>query len=71
MTQVAQRRVHVAVSEANLRKAAVRLLGQTLVSPEVEYLQRTLTEPVTQQELDAKILAVRKLPWAKVVAGQK
>jgi hypothetical protein len=55
------------VTEGNLRKAAIRLLGQSLVSPEVMYVQRTLGASATQEELDKKVLAVRKLPWAKIV----
>ncbi|HEY2092272.1 MAG TPA: hypothetical protein VGJ81_10300 [Thermoanaerobaculia bacterium] len=57
----------VAVSELNLRKAAKRLLASALVSPEVAYIQRELGARATQQELDAKILAVRKMPWASIV----
>jgi hypothetical protein len=59
----------VAVSELNLRKAAKRLLGSALVSPEVAYIQRELGTRATQQDLDAKILAVRKLPWASIVVA--
>lgn len=57
----------VAVSELNVRKAAKRLLGSVLVSTEVAYVQRELGAKATQQELDAKIIAVRKLPWASIV----
>ena len=57
----------IAVSELNLRKAATRLLGAALVSPEVAYIQRELGATTTQQELDAKIVAVRKMPWASIV----
>jgi len=55
------------VSETNLRKAAIRLLGQKLVSPEVQYIQRTLGGAATQQQLDDHVLAVRKMAWAKIV----
>jgi hypothetical protein len=58
------------VSEINLRKTAVRLLGQRLVSPEVEYVQRVLGVSATQQQLDDTVLAVRKMPWAKLVPPQ-
>ncbi len=58
---------HFAVSEANVRKAALRLLGQQLVSPEVQYVQRTLGNTASQQEMDDTILAVRKMPWANIV----
>jgi len=57
----------IPVSELNLSKAAMRLLGQRLVSPEVQYIQRTLGLSATQEELDDKVLAVRKMPWAKLV----
>lgn len=60
----------IPVSELNLSKAAIRLLGQRLVSPEVQYIQRTLGVSATQEELDAKVLAVRKMPWAKLVAPE-
>ena len=57
----------VAVSETNLRKTAVRVLGHKLVSTEVRYLQRTLGGKVTHQEMDRGVLAVRKMPWASIV----
>ena len=57
----------VAVSELNLRKAATRLLGGALVCTEVSYIQRELGTTATQEELDAKVLAVRKMPWASIV----
>jgi len=55
------------VNESSLRKTAVRLLGQTLVSPEVQYIQRTLGSRATQQQLDTQVLEVRKLAWSKIV----
>jgi hypothetical protein len=60
----------IPVSELNLSKAAMRLLGQRLVSPEVQYIQRTLGLSATQEELDDKVVAVRKMPWAKLVAPE-
>jgi hypothetical protein len=60
----------VAVSEANLRKAADRLLPTRLVSTEMSYVQRELGASATQEDLDAKILAVRKLPWASIVEAE-
>ena len=62
-----QRIAHFTVSDSNVRKAALRLLGQPLVSTEVQYVQRTLGNKATQQEMDEKIMAVRKLPWASIV----
>jgi hypothetical protein len=58
----------IAVSELNLRKAATRLLGGMLVSTEVSYIQRELGTKATQEDLDAKVIAVRKMPWASIVA---
>ena len=56
------------VSETNLRKTAMRVLnGQRLVSTEVDYILRTLGAKATQQELDATVLRVRKMPWASIV----
>ena len=60
----------VAVSEANLRKAAARLLGATLVSTEVAYVQRELGVKATQEDLDATVIAVRKMPWASIVVPE-
>ena len=57
----------LAVTESNLRKAAMRVLGQKLVSTEVQYLQRTLGAKASQQEIDRNVLAVRKMPWASIV----
>lgn len=55
------------VSSANIAKAAARLLSQRLVSTEIDYIQRTLGASTTQQELDASVLGVRKLPWSSIV----
>lgn len=57
----------ITVSELNLRKTAARVLGHVLVSPEVQYIQRTLAKSVTQTEMDATVMAVRKLPWATIM----
>jgi len=59
----------VAVSERNLQSAAVRLLPKhnKLVSTEVDYLRRVLGDRATQVEIDEKVLAVRKLPWNKLL----
>ncbi len=66
-TPRAPRVAHVAVSESTVRKSAVRLLGQPLVSPEVQYVQRTLGNTATQAQIDDQVLAVRKLPWSTIV----
>lgn len=59
----------ITVSERNLQNAAVRLLPKhnKLVSPEVDYLRRVLGEKATQNEIDEKVMQVRKLPWAEIV----
>jgi len=59
----------ITVPERNLQNAAVRLLPKhnRLVTPEVDYLRRVLGEKATQSEIDEKVLAVRKLPWAEIV----
>ncbi len=54
------------VSDLNLKRTAIRLLGQRLVSNEVLYIQRNLAATATQQQLDDNVLAVRKLPWAEI-----
>ena len=64
MKKVAKTRV--SVSELNIRKAATRLLTVKLVSTEIGYVQRVLGNTATQEELDEKVLAVRRLPWADI-----
>ena len=61
------RKTKVPVSELNLRKAAARLLTTKLVSPEIYYIQRELGSTATQEDLDAKVVAVRSMPWASIV----
>ena len=56
------------VSESILRKTALRVLnGQRLVSPEVDYILRTLGPKATQQELDNIVVRVRKMPWGSLM----
>jgi hypothetical protein len=57
----------ISVSETNLRSAATRLLKTRLVSPEMAYLKRELGSTATQEVIDAKVLAVRSMPWASIV----
>jgi hypothetical protein len=57
----------MAVSETNIKKSAARLLSQALVSTEIQYIQRVLGTSATQQDVDDKVLAVRKMPWASIV----
>ncbi len=54
------------VSDLTLKKTAIRLLGQSLVSNEVIYIQRNLPATATQEQIDENVLAVRKLPWAMI-----
>lgn len=63
---VTERPRMIPVSEANLRKAGTRLLGNALVSTEVAYIQRELGTSATQAAIDAIVLAVRAMPWAKI-----
>lgn len=57
------------VSEGNLAKASLRLLSQKLVSTEVQYIQRVLGTRATQDDIDANVIAVRKMPWASIVVA--
>ena len=57
----------IAVTETNVRKAAARLLTTKLVSTEVAYVQRVLGGSSTQEAIDAKVLAVRSMPWSSIV----
>jgi len=59
-------KTRVSVSELNIRKAAARLLTVKLVSTEIGYVQRVLGNTATQEELDAKVVAVRQMPWADI-----
>jgi hypothetical protein len=63
---VRERKSTVPVSELNLRKAATRLLTTKLVSTEIAYIQRELGSSATQEDLDAKVKAVRSLPWSTI-----
>ncbi|MDP9361514.1 MAG: hypothetical protein M3P29_08685 [Acidobacteriota bacterium] len=62
-----KRAAKVTVSESNIRKAAARLSQRPLVSPEVQYIQRVLGATATQDAVDEKVIAVRKMPWASIV----
>lgn len=57
------------VSAGNITKAAMRLLTQRLVSPEIFYIQRVLGAKATQEDIDTNVMAVRKLPWASIVVA--
>jgi len=70
MTTTKLRAKKLPVSASNIAKAAARLLSQRLVSTEIDYVQRTLGTSSTQQEIDATIVAVRKLPWSSIVVPE-
>jgi hypothetical protein len=57
------------VTDLNLKKASQRLLGQSLVSTEMQYVQRVLGATATQQEIDDNVMAVRRLPWASIAVA--
>jgi hypothetical protein len=62
------REVHIQVSALTLNKTAQRVLnGQSLVTPEIAYIQRTLGAKATQKELDNMVMNVRQMPWASIV----
>ncbi|MEA2165039.1 MAG: hypothetical protein QOK37_3166 [Thermoanaerobaculia bacterium] len=65
-----KRAAKVTVSESNIRKAAARLSQRPLVSPEVQYIQRVLGATATQDAVDEKVIAVRKMPWASIVIAE-
>jgi hypothetical protein len=65
-----KRAAKVTVSESNIRKAAARLSQRPLVSPEVQYIQRVLGATATQDAVDEKVIAVRKMPWASIVVPE-
>jgi hypothetical protein len=64
--KVVRKAPRVSVSELNVRKTATRVLNAKLVSTEVSYVQRVLGSTATQEELDARVLAVRSLPWSEI-----
>ena len=68
-TTTKERVKKIAVSETNLRKAATRLLTSALVSTEVAYIQNSLGASATQDVVDAKVLAVRAMPWSSIVVA--
>lgn len=63
-------KTRIPVSELNMRKAASRLLTSKLVSTEMDYIRRELGNSTTQEVLDAKVLAVRSMPWASIVVAE-
>ena len=66
-TTVRKSMAKLPVTEGTITKAAIRLLSQRLVTPEIHYIQRMLGSRATQEEIDINVAAVRKLPWASIV----
>ena len=62
----AEKAKKLTVSDLNLKKTAIRLLGQNLVSNEVLYIRRNLGATATQEQIDENVIAVRQLPWAEI-----
>ena len=60
----------MSVSANNIAKSASRVLSHRLVSEEVDYIQRTLGASSTEQEIDAAVIAVRKMPWSSIVVPE-
>jgi hypothetical protein len=63
---VTRKPAKISVSELNVRKAAARLMSAKLVSVEIAYVQRVLGNTATQEQIDERVLAVRRLPWAEI-----
>ena len=59
----------ISITEGTVLKAGTRLLAVNLVSTEIAYVQRTLGATATQEALDAKVIAVRSMPWTSIVVG--
>ncbi len=57
----------IPVSDGNLKKAAMRLLNQGLVSTEMQYVKHVLGASAPQAKIDETILTVRKMPWGSIV----
>lgn len=67
MKKTTVRQQKVSVSQANVRKAGIRLVPNGLVSAEIEFVQKELGDTATQTDLDASVVAVRRLPWSTIV----
>lgn len=67
MTTQRETKRRIPVSDGNLKKAAIRLLQQDLVSTEVQYVKSKLGASATQEMIDQTVVAVRGLPWASIV----
>jgi DNA-binding GntR family transcriptional regulator len=57
----------IPVSDTNVRKAAIRLVPNGLVSTEIQYVQHVLGNSATQEQIDEKVIAVRKMSWSSIV----
>ena len=59
----------ISVTEGTVRKAGTRLLSVNLVSTEIAYVQHSLGATATQEAIDAKVIAVRSMPWTSIVVA--
>ena len=58
------------VSEKSIKSSAARVTAQgSLVSAEIMFVQRQLGRSATQEEIDASVVAVRKMKWADIMGG--
>lgn len=60
----------IPVTDGNLKKAALRLLDQTLVSTEMMYVKHVLGRSATQGVIDETVVAVRQMPWTDIVLAE-
>jgi hypothetical protein len=67
MTATPKKARRIPVTDGNLKKAALRLLDQTLVSTEVQYVKHVLGASATQLVIDETVVAVREMPWTSIV----
>ncbi|MGA7615926.1 MAG: hypothetical protein WBX15_12185 [Thermoanaerobaculia bacterium] len=69
LTTPTKRAKKLNVTEKRLQEAASRLLprGDSLVSTEVDYLQRHLGNTATQKDIDDHVISVRNMPWSRLM----
>jgi len=61
---------NMVVSEKSIKSSAARVIDQgSLVSAEIMYVINQLGRSATQDEIDATVVAVRKMKWADLMAG--
>ena len=57
----------IPITDGALKKAALRMLDQTLVSTEILYVKHLLGKSATQLDIDQTVVAVRNMPWENIV----